>query len=57
MTEATRCPGNELNKNLQVYNVKCAKCGADNEIFADELNKKHKCTKCGADLDTSNLGK
>lgn len=57
MTEATRCPGNELNKSVQMINVKCGKCGKENEIFADEVGKAHKCTSCGAELDLSNVSK
>lgn len=49
----TRCPGNELNKSVKTLACKCPSCGKKNEIFADEVNKKHKCEACGAELDTS----
>lgn len=49
----TRCPGNELNKSLSTSICVCASCGKENEIFADEMNKKHSCTACGAALDLS----
>ena len=55
MTELTRCPGNELNKNLQVINIECQECGKDNEIFGDELNKTQTCTKCSSELDISSV--
>ena len=55
MTEPERCPGNELNKNLQAVTVKCKKCGKENEIFKDELNKTQRCTACNALLDTKNI--
>ena len=48
MTE--HCPGLESNKSLQAVEVKCPKCGNKNEIFSDELNKKHKCSSCGTEL-------
>ena len=57
MTETTRCPGNELNKNLKVFTVKCQKCGKENEIFADEINKAQKCSACNAVLDVSGIAK
>lgn len=49
----TRCPGNELNKSLSTYSCLCSSCGKDNEIFADEITKKHSCEACGAPLDLS----
>ncbi len=53
MTDTQRCPGNELNKNMQTYSCKCSECGKETEIFSDELNKSQKCTACGVELDTS----
>jgi len=53
MTEAQRCPGNELNKNLQTCICKCLVCDKENEIFSDELNKAQKCIACGVALDTN----
>ncbi|MBU0995239.1 MAG: hypothetical protein KJ737_22310 [Proteobacteria bacterium] len=53
MTTTARCPGNELNKSVQTLSCKCPSCGKENEIFSDELNKKHTCTACGKKLDTS----
>ncbi len=53
MTTTERCPGNELNKTLNVITYKCASCGKENEVFGDELNKEHKCASCGTKLDTS----
>jgi ribosomal protein S27E len=51
MTEATRCPGNELNKTLEAIELKCAACGAVKEIFSDEKDKSHKCAECGKPLE------
>ena len=53
MTEPARCPGNELNKSLKVINVECSKCGKENEIFGDELNKTQRCQNCNTELDTT----
>ncbi|MBU1171837.1 MAG: hypothetical protein KKD44_19965 [Proteobacteria bacterium] len=53
----TRCPGNELNKSLSTFSCDCPSCGKANEIFGDEMNKKHKCTACGTDLDLSKCKK
>lgn len=47
----TRCPGNELNKSLKTFVCTCSSCGKENEIFADEMNRKHACTACGTALD------
>ena len=40
----TRCPGQDM-RNLRVELYKCPNCGAEVEIFSDEL--KAKCPKCG----------
>ena len=39
-----RCPGQDM-RNLKVSLLKCPGCGADVEIFSDEL--KVKCPGCG----------
>ena len=41
----TKCPGQDFRK-LRVSVYKCPSCGAEVEIFSDEL--KVKCPKCGA---------
>ena len=38
------CPGQE-RRNLQVEVFKCPGCGADVEIFSDEM--RFRCRKCG----------
>jgi len=40
----SRCPGQE-SRNLQVEVFKCPCCGADVEIFSDEM--RFRCRKCG----------
>ncbi len=52
MSEAQRCPGNELNKSLGTIDIKCSSCGTVNEIFSDETGKNNKCTKCKEPLTT-----
>ncbi len=39
-----RCPGQDI-RNLRVSLHKCPGCGAEVEIFSDELRAK--CQKCG----------
>ena len=41
----SRCPGQDM-RNLRVSLHKCPNCGAEVEIFSDEM--KAKCHKCGA---------
>lgn len=41
---AIKCPGQDM-RNLRVSLHKCPSCGAEVEIFSDEL--KVKCPKCG----------
>ena len=41
---SSRCPGQDM-RNLRVELYKCPSCGAEMEIFSDEL--KMKCQKCG----------
>ena len=40
----SKCPGQDM-RNLRVSVHKCPNCGAEVEIFSDEL--KVKCQKCG----------
>ena len=40
----TKCPGQDL-RNLRVSLHKCPNCGAEVEIFSDEMRVK--CQKCG----------
>lgn len=40
----TRCPGQDI-RNLRVKLYKCPDCGAEVEIFSDELMVK--CQQCG----------
>ncbi len=40
----SRCPGSE-GRNLGVEVFKCPGCGADVEIFSDEMH--FRCKKCG----------
>ena len=40
----SHCPGQD-SRNLRSAIYKCPNCGADVEIFSDEL--KFKCRKCG----------
>ena len=42
-----KCPGQDM-RNLRVSLHKCPKCGAEVEIFSDEL--KVKCHKCGENV-------
>jgi len=39
-----RCPGQDM-RNLRVELYKCPSCGAEVEVFSDEL--KAKCYNCG----------
>ena len=41
---ATKCPGQDM-RNLRVSLHMCPTCGAEVEIFSDELGVK--CRKCG----------
>jgi hypothetical protein len=47
------CPGYADFKNLKVVTCKCAKCGAEKEIFSDEFDRAHTCSGCGEALDFS----
>jgi len=40
----SKCPGQDF-RNLRVSLYKCPNCGAEVEIFSDEI--KMKCQKCG----------
>ena len=45
------CPGYADFKNLKVITCKCAKCGAEKEIFSDEFDRAHNCSSCGEAID------
>ena len=45
------CPGFESNKALSEIKVKCPECGAEFEVFSDEIEKTAKCASCGASVD------
>lgn len=51
MFPAQHCPGFEQLKQLKSFTCNCPECGAENEIFSDELNKAHNCIKCGKPID------
>ena len=40
----SKCPGQDI-RNLRAAMYKCPKCGAEVEMFSDEL--RIKCKKCG----------
>ncbi len=40
----SKCPGQDI-RNLRVSVHKCPSCGAEVEIFSDEMRAK--CSKCG----------
>ncbi len=42
-----RCPGQDM-RNLRVSIYKCPGCGADVELFSDEM--RIKCQKCGTEV-------
>ena len=43
----SQCPGQDM-RNLRVALYKCPNCGAEVEIFSDEL--KVRCHKCGKNV-------
>ena len=43
----SRCPGQDIS-NLRVKLYKCHNCGAEVEIFSDEVSVR--CQKCGAKI-------
>lgn len=43
----SRCPGQD-GRNLRVALYKCPNCGADVEVFSDEI--KVRCRKCGQNV-------
>lgn len=47
MSDQQHCPGFESNKSLSEVKVKCPECGAEFEVFSDEIDKKVKCSSCG----------
>lgn len=42
------CPGFETNKSLEEIKLKCPACGAEFEIFSDEMERAAKCPSCSA---------
>ena len=44
------CPGFEANRELESYKCKCA-CGAELEIFSDEISRTHTCKSCGQEIE------
>jgi DNA-directed RNA polymerase subunit RPC12/RpoP len=48
----SQCPGQDM-RNLRVALYKCQNCGAEVEIFSDEL--KIKCHKCGQHVFKENM--
>jgi uncharacterized protein (DUF983 family) len=54
MVDSTQhCPGLQAHKALKSLMCKCDSCGAEKEIFSDELDRQHHCDACGAALDVS----
>jgi len=51
MTTPQHCPGFEQFRNLSSIICKCPECGAENEIFSDEFEKKHNGVACGQKID------
>lgn len=47
----THCPGFESNKSLSEVRVKCPDCGAEWDVFSDEIEKSVKCASCGSVVD------
>jgi uncharacterized protein (DUF983 family) len=45
------CPGYANFKTLKSFTCNCPKCGAEKEIFSDEVDRPHKCGKCGEAID------
>ena len=56
MTTPQHCPGFEQFKNLNLFVCICPECGAENEIFSDEFDKKHICLKCGEKIEDKQTG-
>ena len=54
MTVPQHCPGFEHLRNLEAFICKCPECGDEQEVFSDELNRKHICPKCGKEIDCTN---
>ena len=51
MTTPKHCPGFEQFKNLASFLCTCPGCGAEQEIFSDEFNRKRNCKKCRQPID------
>ena len=45
------CPGNETFRSMQSFDCKCPHCGAETELFGDEMKKKRTCRACGKEID------
>ena len=45
------CPGFQQFKHLSSFSCKCPECGAENEIFSDEMDRPHNCDSCGKQID------
>lgn len=50
-TTPQHCPGYANFKNLKSFACNCPSCGAEKEIFSDEVDRPHKCAKCGKPID------
>ena len=50
-TTPQHCPGYANFKNLKSFSCTCPSCGAEKEIFSDEVDRPHKCGKCGKAID------
>ena len=46
MSTPKHCPGFESHRDLSSFLCKCPDCGAEQEIFTDEFERKRTCTKC-----------
>jgi len=53
MTDSTHCPGFEQNKSLKAVVCKCPECGAEVEVFSDEIDRVKTCSGCGKEMDPS----
>jgi len=51
MTTPRHCPGYEKFKDLSSFRCTCTNCGAEKEVFSDELDRQQKCPKCGQIID------
>lgn len=51
MTTPQHCPGFERFRKLTSFYCRCAKCGAEAEIFSDEFDRPHHCRQCHEPID------